>query len=1010
MSKNIKVSDLKIIAPPRLLITNERLRQIREHPDEVQQEMLEAIRGRPLNDPPTPIQTMIHDAMLWLLFDDAEAAQRAAETVRSVMQSEDSSVIGDGLGTMRIGIAFDLLNGFLSGPGQATVRQEIVDGIAGCTKRHKTWFDKKWEEVYHGRVSLDNHINRGVFALISVGLALLEEVPEAKSWLEQGISFLQRTLRAYPPDGSDIYAGTWFTLHYSSELIPMIFLRNAGLNLFHGQTALINHVRFRQFCAVGEMLDHIAFNGDSHAHKVAGDSYLLYILASAYRDQHAQWFGHKLRVLSRDPSGIRGALPLYDSPPVEAFDLACYDPTVPVQCELANWPTAAYFPDTGQAILRGGWGPDAPVLWFCCAPVGGNYRDPDVSPIRWHAQPMAGAFEVFSGRAFVTEEPNPSTTRRTYVGNTITVNGIGQEGEEAEREIRIAMLEPGELGTADIRRFHHGPGYDLVQGEAWRAYRAEAGLTGFTRTIVFIRPDFFVVYDSLQAQAPSRFEWRLHTAGEIVPLERQDSVPRFLFRHEGGALSVDMAFPSEAIAEGTPSAYSPGYSSSFKRYRHLLVTPRKPVGSTAFLSLLHPVGCYGSVENHRIHRVEGSGVQGIVLEYGAGREVVLFAQEMGQLSLKGIEMDGEGCAVGLSYQNNPHRFLLWGGRELRYNDILLFQSDQPVDTASFRIERSECWGIVRLNDPTTLKLAIPEKAELRIDGETTVPLAQDSGVAEFKMQPGEHKIRASGPPQKQHAKKTMITTSVWPSQGPVFLDVDSNTFCEGQEILVSTSCGSELGWRPKYQTQFGPNKNSFEVTRVRKVISPTKLELSDGLLFYPNYTMENGVYITGDNLMPDGDMADKDMLNWLVFGEPNVAVEKVSGRSPLGDLCLRVHTRTVEEWEVHGIFPVSPDESLEGRVGQEIFGLEPEGTYRLTFSTYLVKGSGIVEYHDAGNPTRVSPLIGDWFHHTAEFRFMIHEDDTPWVGAGRAKDTFFFQCRLRPDSEMLLDGVSLQRR
>jgi hypothetical protein len=409
---------------------------------------------------------------------------------------------------------------------------------------------------------------------------------------------------------------------------------------------------------------------------------------------------------------------------------------------------------------------------------------------------------------------------------------------------------------------------------------------------------------------------------------------------------------------------------------------------------------------------EGTNFHGIVVEYGAGREIVLFTRESGRASLEGVEVEAEGCVVGLSHQGVPRRFLLWEGKELGYNGVSLFRSDVPVETVSFCVEESALWGSVRSHHQATLELSVQEGGELHINGETRVPLIQDGRKIIFSVQPGEQSVRVSGPPKKPHPTKVPIIASVWPNQGRVILDVEPNTFSTSQEVLISTVNGSERGWPVSARYFCGlraPDKNSFEITRVGRVIPDGRIELSDGLLFYPAYTTDNGVYLS-DNLIPDGDMAAEDVRSWFVSNESNVTVEKVKDRSPLRGLCLRVCTAPAERWVERSVFPHAVSGPVEGWVEQEIFGLEPGGTYRLTFSACLVRGIARVEYHDDGRPTCVPLPVGDWVHHAAEFRFMMHEDGASWVGIGRTRDSFLFRCRLEPGSELLLDAVTLQRR
>jgi len=59
-----------------------------------------------------------------------------------------------------------------------------------------------------------------------------------------------------------------------------------------------------------------------------------------------------------------------------------------------------------------------------------------------------------------------------------------------------------------IRRFETTPGFDYVVGHAEKAYGGQ--LTKAQRSMVYLRPNTVIVYDSLAAPAPHAWEWNIH--------------------------------------------------------------------------------------------------------------------------------------------------------------------------------------------------------------------------------------------------------------------------------------------------------------------------------------------------------------------------------------------------------------------------------------------------------------------------------------------------------------------
>ena len=106
--------------------------------------------------------------------------------------------------------------------------------------------------------------------------------------------------------------------------------------------------------------------------------------------------------------------------------------------------------------------------------------------------------------------------RQTKAHNDILVGGQGQPIFDLNAEGRIAT-------------FVHGDQFDYVVGDAAAAYAGR--LERFDRHILFVRPDYFVIFDSLRAPQPTTFTWMLHAlermrvdeAKRQVAIDRNDA-------------------------------------------------------------------------------------------------------------------------------------------------------------------------------------------------------------------------------------------------------------------------------------------------------------------------------------------------------------------------------------------------------------------------------------------------------------------------------------------------------
>ena len=98
---------------------------------------------------------------------------------------------------------------------------------------------------------------------------------------------------------------------------------------------------------------------------------------------------------------------------------------------------------------------------------------------------------------------NSGITRKTGAHNTVTVaTNRGQSDDDATADGQLEAF----LTQVD---------FDLVKGDATESYKGAIG--EFERSIVYIRPDIFVVVDDLKAKNKkgSNFEWWLHSLSDI---------------------------------------------------------------------------------------------------------------------------------------------------------------------------------------------------------------------------------------------------------------------------------------------------------------------------------------------------------------------------------------------------------------------------------------------------------------------------------------------------------------
>jgi hypothetical protein len=181
-------------------------------------------------------------------------------------------------------------------------------------------------------------------------------------------------------------------------------------------------------------------------------------------------------------------------------------------------PTAQYFPDAGQVLLRDGWGEDATYLTFDATTWGGGHCHLSRNTIQLHA--LGRSLLVDPGTlTYEASDPLSAHGKSTRAHNTLTLNGWNQ----------------GETNPVNTRVLS-APGYDFVASDYEGAYwsgpytwsfgkgRGEALYASHNRMLLWMHGRAVVVIDSLMREPnavpeenyPSlEANWQLCEGGEV---------------------------------------------------------------------------------------------------------------------------------------------------------------------------------------------------------------------------------------------------------------------------------------------------------------------------------------------------------------------------------------------------------------------------------------------------------------------------------------------------------------
>ncbi len=431
-----------------------------------------------------------------------------------------------------VSIGYDWLHRSLNTAQRAMIRAKLV---------HQAETLKNGPPVHHDRW-LANHNHVEHLGLAAAGFALFDEVPRGIEWIRQSDLVFRAMLEASGNDGGSTeghqYWGytTEAALRYLELARDLLGAGHYGHPWLKSVPSFIIHSTIPDFSAGNCVMSF----GDSHRDYAShGPVHILYRLAAEYRNAHAQWLALEMqrRRVGRDAY-------------CHWANLLWYDETV-TPVPLSRLPAMWHCDDVGWITCRSGWDDSAVMVGFKCGPMHGHLaqRYYDVSRGSCHeiggghGHPDVNSFQVYAYGKWLAIDPGYERPKWTSNHNCILVNGRGQLGEGQTWFDRDAVLRTG--AASQILKAEHTAAYDYIAGDAKTIYPSDTGLRKFHRHLLYLRPDFIVVADDLEADPPAVFTWLLHTEAGLTRTDER----RFVVRTGDVLMDLQFLLPERIAAE-----------------------------------------------------------------------------------------------------------------------------------------------------------------------------------------------------------------------------------------------------------------------------------------------------------------------------------------------------------------------------------------------------------------------------------------------------------------------------
>lgn len=331
-------------------------------------------------------------ALLYKLTGDRRYLSRAQDAMEAACDlptwgrgKYDGVDLAAGQHLYNLSVGYDWLHPDLE-PGVREAVQTCLVGRAGNLHDRLLRGDVWWADTV-----MHNHAIVGTAGLAMATLALLGDRPEAARWVPLVEDQVQRIVDAMGPDGAchegPAYWG--FRLDFLLGTLEAVH-QVLGVDHFARSSALRQTASFRIWSSVPERswsrTSTLLNLADGPFADTDGPDYLLFHLASRYRDGYAQALGQAMarsgNVGSID-AGVRALL--------------WYDPSLEPR-SLSELPRIKAFEDLGLVVLRSGWaGGESVLLFRSGAPAGRAAQDRfSLDAGLGHVHPGVGAVQLFA--------------------------------------------------------------------------------------------------------------------------------------------------------------------------------------------------------------------------------------------------------------------------------------------------------------------------------------------------------------------------------------------------------------------------------------------------------------------------------------------------------------------------------------------------------------------------------------------------------------------------------------
>lgn len=370
------------------------------------------------------------------------------------------------------------------------------------------------------------------------------------------------------------------------------------------------------------------------------------------------------------------------------------------------------FVNGGYYVMRDGWSPDANYLLIDCGPHGVFNCG--------HAHADALAFELAArGRTMLVDAGTYTYTaspqmrqyfRSSAAHNTLTVDGVSSS-------VPGGPFTWQSVANTSVQSWLGREQFDYLEA-AHDGYRALAAPATHTRSVLFIKGEYWIVRDQVETAGEHRYDLNFHFMANAAP----QSVDACTISERGSEAGLDLC----VFGAGGEWRQTEGQMSRW--YGDLLPAPvgtfsARATGAVEFVTFLLPQ-VSAAAAPVRAQRIETSAQQAFEIRGVAGADLLM----LGAGAAKHVDSNFTWSWVRTSDDSEGalQRVVLLGGNIFRWRGRAMFEAPGPVQYFAARRVAHKEWHVETDADQALLVAVPPGVAIVVLNGARFAAAGRDA--------------------------------------------------------------------------------------------------------------------------------------------------------------------------------------------------------------------------------------------------------------------------------------------